>query len=257
MRRAGDRVADPRRSSPSRDRGRAAGLCRALAVRRTIGKALPCAPAIVRIRACKCKAFPGHARQKEARRPAARTPNLPSSRGLRRAPLKRRIPQGLGDARLSHAARPGNAPRSRNDLAQSSEWGSRGAALGEAVSPEEVAACRQRLLPSSPRCRLAGPDIGIARSRACRAPKGGSSAVDCGRSDAETSRRPAGSATYLRPTRGRHRAPARVSYVEGRPGSRPPPGQNPFQVSRAPRPRTRPRRSQTSSRRPTALPPRM
>ena len=157
MRRAGDRVADPRRPPLSRDGGRGAGVCRALPVRQTIGRPF--------MRTSDC---PDRGMQTQRlplaprgrRRPASCGPNAEPpfrARVLRRAPLSRRIPQGLGDARLSHTPpRPGNAPRSRNDLAQSSEWRSRGVALGESVPGRQRPAASG---PSSPRGAWQGRTI--------------------------------------------------------------------------------------------------
>jgi hypothetical protein len=170
MRRAGDRVADARAWSPAKGQRPGRRPLSALAVRRTIGKP-SCAATIVLIGARKGKSR-RLSRQKEARRPAARTPNLPSCPSPpAELPSRGESRRVSGTSRLSHTAvGRGNEPRSRKYLAQSSGWEPRGRRWGEA------------------------------------APRGGrelnSAAVDAGRREAETSRRPAGSATFLRLTGG-------------------------------------------------------
>lgn len=165
MRRAGDRVADPRRPPLSRNRGRAAGLCRARAVRWTIGKPFvrtsDCADTGMQMEGLPLA--PRGRRRPGACGPNAEPPFVPESSVElpSRGESRRRRPL------ISHAARPGNAPRSRNDLAQSSEWRSRGPALG---SPPRGGSGVPSAAASPPREAWQGPDdLGITpvRPRSC------------------------------------------------------------------------------------------
>jgi len=88
------------------------------------------------------------------------------------------------------------------------------------LRPERRASIRARALaPCSPHAtcsKVLGDDALISYARlAWQVPRSRipwSRALDGDPREAETCTRPAGSATFLRPTRGRHRAPARVSY---------------------------------------------
>ena len=203
MRRAGDRVADARLRSPAKKQRPGRRPLSALAVRRTIGKP-SCAPAIVLIGARKCKSRSRPDAEAEGG-PAFCGPNAEPSivpRVLRRAPLTRRIPKVLGNAPpYLTRAKDMATHRGRGIPSPKFGVGSRGAA--PAAAPLEAATCRLRR-PRSRRGRLAGPTV-VSGSPPGPAPsysqRGEPASVDAGRRRAETSARPAGSATYLRPQR--------------------------------------------------------
>ena len=137
----------------------------------------------------------------EQRRPGVLRPECRASiraRVLSRAPRTGRVPRVLGTT-IPYACGAGKRTKSRTSSPKV-RGGNRGRCRG-ATAPDEAAACRLRDLVS-----LAGSRWKPRRSqnrlpaRIRRAPDGGAD-LDEDRADGETWPRPAGSATFLRPSR--------------------------------------------------------
>jgi hypothetical protein len=196
MRRAGDRVADPRSSPPTRT-GPGRRPLSAPAVRRWIGK-LGCA----HLRLCgfahgnasPAGGGPGRGRPgvlRPERRasicpsPSPSSPHAASPEGAREHPL------------ISHRAGRGKVPRSRKYLAHSLERGAGGGARKSAAVPRRSRPAARRGLVLPPEPPGMGPGtLRIASTARLGVLPTGKRPLDGGDLEAETGQRPAGSAIF-------------------------------------------------------------